>query len=237
MLKIYTKLDDVPEALREHYKLSDGRYVPDLSDDHPVLIHNKKLLSEKSEATEKVTELEADIEEAKRTSIPRGHVAVIKADAELLGKYKVLGEPDALTSTLTEHKTLKEESVRHAREASLRAAAKELSYNEDAFIRLPNLPDFEIREKGGKKTVIALVKDGDKITEKPATEYIEASADIAPFLPALKAAKGVTVHGSSSTEGGKGVDPFASARDFAKQWNESRPATDVAAAFGITKSA
>lgn len=159
MLKIYLKLEDVPEALREHYFLSDGRYVPQLSDDHPVLVHNKTLLGEKATVTAKVKELEADVEEAKKTSIPRGHIAVAKADAELLDKYKATGKtPDELTATLTEHKTLSEEATKRKREDLNRAVASELGYsNADAFVLLPNLPEFEIREKDGKKTVVAKV--------------------------------------------------------------------------------
>lgn len=235
MLKIYNTLDEVPEALREHYKKSDGRYIPDLSDDHPVLTHNKTLLTEKSTATARVKELEADIAAAADKSLPRGHVAVAKADAELLNEVKALGPVADIKVKLTEHETLKADATKRQREDKLVLVAKELGYdNVEAFKRLPGLPDFDIRDgKDGKKTVIALVKDGDKTTEKDALEFLEASADHAPFLPALKSTgTGVTVHGSSSTTTPKPGDTFAWARDYAKQYGDNaQPVTDLAKSF------
>src|SRR5690348_8843234 len=146
MLKIYNTLEEVPEALREHYKKSDGRYVPDLSEDHPVLVHNKTLLGEKATATARVKELEADIATASEKSIPRGHVAVPKADADLLAEVKALGPVAEVKTKLTEYDTLKTDAAKRSREDNLRLVAKELGYeNVDAFIRLPGLPDMEIR--------------------------------------------------------------------------------------------
>jgi hypothetical protein len=198
MLKTYKTLDEVPEALREHYRKQDGVYVPVLDDDHPVLVHNKTLLSEKSQATAKVKELEADIEEAKKTTVPRGHVTVAKADADLLNNYKALGTVDEVKAKVTEHATLKESEAKRQREDQLVNVAKVLGYdNVEAFKRLPNLPEFEIRGEGDKQKVIAKLKEGDKVVEKDAKPYLESSPDIAPFLSALKTG-GVTVHGSRS---------------------------------------
>jgi hypothetical protein len=244
MLKNYTKLEDVPEALRGEYKLHNGLYIPDIADDHPINVENRTLTTAKQAAEAKAVNLQADVVAAKAdaeaakhaNTIPRGHRAVPNADVELLEKYRPLGTPDELTAKVTEHKTFKEQVDKQTRENNLRLVAKELGYdNVDAFIRLPNLPDFEIRDKDGKKTVIAKVKDGETVTEKPAAEFMESSTDHAPFLGALKTATGVTVHGSSSTTASGGKDPFEWAREFGKNWNESRPQTDVAAAFGITK--
>lgn len=240
MLKIYNTLDEVPEALREHYAKVDGKYVPQLSDDHPVLVQNKTLVTEKSQAKARVTELEADIETAKTHTIPRGHVAVAKADADLIDKYKPLGTPDELTAMKTEHGTLKQDMEKRAREDNLRLVAKELNYQPDAFILLPNLPEFEIRDgKDGKKLVIAKLKD-DKgvVTEKPATEFIESSPTIAPLLPALKTAEGVRVHTSAAGAGAQVADPFAWARELGKQYNEaSKPTGDIFESFNVRKSA
>lgn len=241
MLKIYNTLDEVPEALREHYAKVDGKYVPQLSDDHPVLTHNKKLLSEKSEATAKVAEIQADLDQAKQHSVPRGHVAVAKADSDLLDKYKALGKtPEELTAIQTEHGTMKQDTEKRAREDNLRLVAKELNYQPEAFILLPNLPEFEIRDgKDGKKQVIAKPRD-DKgvVTEKLATEFIESSPTIAPLLPALKTTEGVRVHTSPAGVGTESTDPFAWAREYGKQHNEaSKPAGDIFESFNIRKSA
>jgi len=238
MLKIYTKLDDVPEALREHYKLSDGRYVPDLSDDHPVLAHNKTLLSEKAQATAKVAEITADLEEAKKTSIPRGHVVVAKADAELLEKYRPLGTPDELAVVKTEHGTLKDTEAKRQRDDTNRLVAKELGYNTDAFVSLPNLPEFEIRDgKDGKKSVVAKVTEGDKVVEKAAKDLVEAS--YAPLLPALQAKAGVTVPANGSGTDSQPASQFGAAREFGKQYNEVKQGatSDLEARFGLAKSA
>lgn len=239
MLKIYNTLDEVPEALREHYVKSDGRYVPQLSDDHPVLTHNKTLLSEKATATARVKELEADIATASEKSVPRGHVAVLKADAELLDKYKTHGTPDEVAIKLTEHKTLNEEVARTRRDQSLRQLAKDFQFNEEAFIRLPDLPDFERREKDGKADWVAKVKgEKDVITERPAKEFIESSPDIAPFMPSLKQAAQVKLPTTGAQEQGanSGNNPFAWATQFAQDYAKAnQPNVDLAAAFNLNK--
>jgi len=241
MLKIYNTLEEVPEALREHYKKSDGRYVPDLSDDHPVLVHNKTLLSEKSQATAKVRELEADVEASKATTLQRGHTQVPKAEAEMLNAYKALGTVDEVKVKVTEHGTLKESEQKRLKEDKLVEVASVLGYdNVEAFKRLSNLPDFDIRtDKDGKK-VFALVKDGDKVIEKDAAEYLESSPDHSPFLLALKTkipSTGVTVNTTSSTTTPRQTDPFAWAKDFAKSYSEgNQPVTDLAQSFAQRSS-
>lgn len=237
MLKIYTKLDDVPEALREHYKLVDGRYIPELSDDHPVLVHNKSLLTEKSQATAKVAEIQADLDEAKKTSIPRGHTVVVKTDAELLDKYKPLGTPEELTTLKAEHGTLKETETKRAKDDTNRLVARELGYNPEAFLTLSNLPEFEIREKDGKKSVIAKTQEGDKVIEKDARELVEAS--YAPLLPALKTKPGVIVPSNGSGSDSQPASQFSSAKEFGEQYNKQRAgaASDLDARFGLVKSA
>lgn len=243
MLKIYNTLDEVPEADRQHYVKSDGKYIPQLSDDHPVLVHNKQLLSEKANATARVKELEADIAAASEKSIPRGHVAIPKADADAITGYKALGTVDEVKVKLTEHGTLKEAEARRAREDSLVSVAKALGYeNVEAFKRLPNLPDFDIRGEGDKRQVFALVKDGEKTIEKPAREFLESSADHAPFLDALKAKPtGVTVNTTGSTTHTQSApgDPFAWAKDFAKSYTETvqQPGNDLFKSFNERSSA
>jgi hypothetical protein len=242
MLQSYANQTDVPEALREHYsKREDGKWHADIPDEHPAVKHNAKLLSEKQGAETKVTQLTSDLESARAGNLGRGQVAVSKSDIALLDEYKALGEPAEVKVKLTEHGTLKEGEDKRKREEKLVEVAKELGYdNTKAFVLLPNLPDFDIRtDKDGKK-VFALVKDGDKTIEKPAAEYLESSPDHSPFLTALKTkteSNGVTVNTTSSTTTPQQNDPFAWARDFGKNWNESRPATDVKAAFGIGNTA
>jgi hypothetical protein len=242
MLKIYDKLEDVPEALREHYKLIEGKYVAEVTDDHPIKLNNVKLLNEKTTAETKASGLEtanaglkADLESAKSHSLPRGHRAVPVAEVEAAEKLKEHGTAAEIVTKLTEHKTLSEKVAAQERETNLRLVAKELGYNADAFVLLPNLPDMEIREKDGKKTVVAKVKEGETVTEKPAAEFVEASYSV--FLPSLKAEQGVKVLGSASDEGTT-ADPFKWAKDFSKDYVEqSKPVADPFAAFNQRQSA
>ena len=246
MLKIYDKQDDIPEALRPEYKQSGTKWVPDLSEDHPVLVLNKTLKQEKEVEEAKVKKLRTDLDDAleaaKTSGVPRGQALVTKADAEALTGYKAPGTVDEVTAKITEHGTLKSDLDKRNRDDSLRQLSKSLGFNEEAFIRLPNLPDFISKPNKDGKTVdwFAQVKDEKGvITEKPAKEFVEGSTDIAPFLPSLKATqtKQVEVPGGQMTPAPTDGDPFAWARDFGKNWNESRPTTDVKAAFGLSKTA
>jgi hypothetical protein len=241
MLQTYANQTDVPEALREHYsKREDGKWHADIPDEHPAVKHNAKLLSEKNTAEGKVTQLTSDLESARAGNLGRGQVAITKAEAALLDEYKPLGTPVELKAKVDEHKTFSEELTTRKRNDSLRQLAKDLSLNEDAFVLLPKLPEFESRAgKDGKTEWVAKIKD-DKgvITEKVAKEFIESSPDIQPFMASLKQqrAPGVQVPGSQMTTAPPDSDPFAWAREFGKNWNEiNKPAGDVAASFGIGK--
>jgi hypothetical protein len=242
MLKTYEKLEDVPEALREHYKLIEGRYVPEIGDDHPVKVNNVKLLNEKTAAETKAAGLEtansglkADLESAKSHSLPRGHRAVPVADIEAMEKLKEHGTASEIVAKLTEHKTLSGKVAQTERTDNLRKAAAVLGYNEAAFLLLENLPNMEVREKDGKKSVVALVKDGDKVVEKVATEYVEAT--YAPLLPALRA-KTETQVPSTGVTTSPTADPFKWAQDYAKQYTEqSTPVADPFKAFQERQSA
>lgn len=239
MLQVYTNQTDIPEAFREHYsKREDGKWHADIPDDHPAVKHNAKLLSEKQTAESKVTQLTSDLESARAGNLGRGQVAVTKAEAQLLDDYKALGKtPAELTAIATEHGTLKEADAKRAKEDKLTLVGKELGFdNVDAFKLLADLPDFDIREKDGKKSVIALVKDGDKVVERPAMEFLESSPRHAPLLPALKATTGVTVNGTSSTTQPKSTDQFAWAKNYAQNYiNTAKPATDWTTAYGAGK--
>lgn len=229
MFKIYDKLEDVPEAQREHYKLIGGKYVPEVADEHPLIVNNRQLLNEKTAAETKASGLETanatlkgDLESAKATSLPRGHRAVPVAEVEAMAALKDHGTATEITSKLTEYKSLKEESATRARQDSLRAVAKELDFNPDAFALLPNLPEFEIREKDGKKTVIAKIKDAaGTITEKPAKEFIEAAPEIAPFLPALKVSGGgIPAPGQTRDSGQPAGNIYSTIRETVKKSEE-----------------
>lgn len=245
MLQPYANQTDIPEALREHYsKCEDGQWHADIPDTHPAVKHNAKLLSEKNTAEGKVTQLTSDLESARAGNLGRGQVATTKADMALLDEYKALGAPVELKPKLEEHGTLKEKDAKRTRDDSLRQVSKALQFNEEAFTRLPNLPDFISKPGADGKSVewFAQLKD-DKgvITEKPAKEFIESSQDIAPFMASLKVngQRQVQVPGGQMTTGTQQPgDPFAWAKDFAKNYvEESQPIADPFKAFNERQSA
>lgn len=243
MLTTYSKQEDIPEALREHYsKREDGKWHADIPDDHPATKNNAKLLSDKSAAEAKVVKLESDLESARAGNLGRGQVAVAKSDAELLDKYKAHGTPDEVGAIKTEHATLKERDAERTRDDTLRKVAKAHNYNEDAFVLLRDLPDFISRpSKDGKSTEwFAQIKD-DKgvITEKPAKEFVESAEHIKPFMASLaQKSEGVRVPTTGPTTQPVAGDPFAGARAWAENYNKTvNPTTNLVEAFGLSKSA
>ena len=243
MLQPFANQTDIPEALREHYsKREDGKWHADISDDHPAVKHNAKLLSEKNTAEGKVTQLTSDLESARAGNLGRGQVAIAKSDAQLLDQYKALGTPDEVGAIKTEHATLKVESEKRTRDDLLRKVAKAHNYNEDAFVLLRDLPDFISRpSKDGKTTDwFAQIKD-DKgvITEKPAKEFVESAEHIKPFMSSLtQKADGVRVPTTGPTVTATQGDPFTWAKEYAKNYGEqSQPVGDPFKAFTERNSA
>lgn len=242
MLKPFDKQEDVPEALREHYtKREDGKWHADISDDHPAVKYNAKLLSEKSTAEGKVTKLESDLESARAGNLGRGQIAISKSDAELLDKYKILGTPDEVGAIKTEHATLKEKDVERTREDTLRKVAKAHNYNEEAFILLQGLPDFVSKpSKDGKATdwFAQLKDDKGVITEKPVKEFVESSERIKPFMASLtQRSEGVRVPTTGPTTSAPEGDPHAWAKEYAKNYVEqSQPVADPFKAFSERSS-
>lgn len=232
MLKIYDKLEDVPEALREHYKLIDGKYVPEVSDDHPVKANNVKLLNEKNTAETKASGLEtqvaglkADLESAKAHSLPRGHKAVPTAEVEAMEQLKAHGTATEIIAKLDKGKKLQEDADIRTASDHLKKVAKVLGYNEEAFALIQGLPEMEIRTVDGKETVVAKIKDAQNVvTEKPAAEFIESAPTIAPLLPALKTQReGIPVPEQRRDSGDSvSTDPIAKrnqAREDARKTN------------------
>ena len=215
MLKTsYSNQDAIPENLRGAYVLSGGKWILDeLDKDHPVVAKREELLTENSSQKRKITRLENEKTALEGEVLPDGHVAIAKGDAELVEKVKSFGTSTEIVTKLTEHKTLKEESETRKRQDHVTEVAKVLGYTPEAFVRLQGLPDFDIREKDGQKQVIAKVKDGNNIVEKSAQEFIEASPDIAPFLPALKTQGGVRVPGTGTANASPNKDVFTRVRE------------------------
>ena len=248
MLKTYDKESDIPEGLRAEYKLSGTKWVPDLSEDHPVLVLNKTLKQEKEVEEAKVKKLRSDLDDAleagKTSGVPRGQALVAKADAEDLPKYRALGSVDEVTAMKTEHGTLKEKDAQRVREDVLRKVAKAHNYNEEAFVLLQNLPDFTSRpSKDGKSVDWFAQLKGDKgvITEKPVKEFVESAEHIKPFMSSLtqKSSDGVRVPTSGPTTQHVENDPVKWARDWANNYSKvNSPTTNLVDAWnGVSKPA
>jgi len=196
MFPTYNSLAEVPEAFREHYVMKGGKAVAEVSSDHPLVVNNATLLNEKTAAEARAAKAEGDLESAKASSLPRNHVAVPKADAELLEKVKAEGvtTPEAFTTLKTEHADYKQkaetaESARHAAEVG-----ELMGWDKEKTARLATkVFDFsalEVREKDGKKEVVAKVKSGEALVERPFSEVVKATPELTDLLPALKGAEG-----------------------------------------------
>lgn len=242
MFQTFNNQTDIPDDLKPHYsKREDGKWHADIPDDHPAIKNNAKLLTDKTTAEGKVTKLESDLASAQAGNLGRGQVAVTTADAKLLDQYKALGTPDEVGAIKTEHATLKEKDAKRTRDDSLRQLARDFNYNEEAFVRLPGLPEFESRAgKDGKTEWFAKLVDANKVvSEKPAKEWIEASPDIKPFMSSLtQKAEGVRVPTTGPTTQPVADDPHAWAKEFAKSYVEqSQPVADPFKAFTERSSA
>lgn len=191
MFPTYSSLAEVPEAFREHYVMKGGKAVAEVSTDHPLVTNNATLLNEKTAAEARATKAEGDLASAGASSLPRGHVAVPKADAELLTSYKSLGTPDELTTLKTEHGTFKEEAETAKREKHAAAVGEAMGWDREKTARLVpkvfDLSQVEVREADGKKTVVAKVRGaGGALVEKPFGDVVKYTPDLSDLLPALQ---------------------------------------------------
>jgi hypothetical protein len=218
VLKIYDKLDDVPEALREHYRKSGDRFVPEVSDDHPLVTQKATLLNEKKAADDKATKLEADLQSARAGNLPRGQRAVPAADAELIERVKAGGvtKPEEFDALKTEHAGFKAKAEQADAAAHAAQIGEAMKWDREKTARLVpkvfDLSQVEIRDgKDGKKELIARVKQADgSAVEKPFADVVKATPELSDLLPALAATPGsrdfITQGGGSAPGAGDAVE-------------------------------
>jgi hypothetical protein len=193
VLKIYDKLDDVPEALREHYRKSGDRFVPEVSDDHPLVTQKATLLNEKKAADDKATKLEADLQSAGGVTKPEEFDALKTEHAGFKAKAE---QADAAA-----HAAQIGEAMKWDREKTARLVPKVF-----------DLSQVEIRDgKDGKKELIARVKQADgSAVEKPFADVVKATPELSDLLPALAATPGsrdfITQGGGSAPGAGDAVE-------------------------------
>jgi len=225
-LKTYTDESQIPTELKDFYAERNGKYEPQVDGVDSisgVLAKNTELLGKVSgHATEiagkdaEIQRLSGQLATASNSTLPRGHVAVPTAKAALLEQYEPLGTPEELKTMKGEHGTLKTRTEAIEREKHLRAVARASDYDEEAFIRLPDLPEFDLRDSdekdaqgNPKKQAIAKLKGENNTTiEKPVKQWLEASEQHKPLLPALvvKKQEGTYLPEHGAGGGGSGED-------------------------------
>jgi hypothetical protein len=202
MLKsIYDTLDAIPEGERTHYAFSDGKYVLQLDDAHPVIKKNVDLLREKTADKAAITRLTNEKTTLEATSLPAGHVAVPAADAQLLASYKTHGTPDELATAKTERDTLKTENATVKRSALLKSVSEAEGWPVALLEASGANLEFEIRdvEADGKTTKRAhvLVKSGDRVEAKLFKDFAASDEKFKPLLPLVEAAQAANGNGGT----------------------------------------
>lgn len=179
MFKTYNTLAEVPEADREHYVKNEktGKYVPEVSDDHPLVVNSATLLNEKKTAEQKQREAEQALESAKTNGLPRGHVAVSKADADLLAEIKGLGDVAAIKEAVTKYPEAKGELEKVEREKTYDLAADSLGFtNKEAFKAAARAHKLQIEMKDEKENGKTVQKP--YVGDKSLSDFIEATPDL-----------------------------------------------------------
>lgn len=211
---IFDKLEDIPEADRGDYNLvtSNGspnfnKYVLDLDPQHPVAIKNTELVTEKSkleapllaQIQQKDTEIARvtnELNTAKATTLPAGHVAIPVSEVQVLNEVKALGDIKTVKEKLAEHGTLKANQEQQAIKEKLTEIAERNGMEPNAFVQLATVeklaPEaFETREiadaKGEKvKHDFVKSKDASGVEKTLAIgDYVKESSTFKPFLGSL----------------------------------------------------
>lgn len=159
MLKAtYATLDEIPEGDRQHYKKIGDRYVQELPSDHPVVIQNATLATEKKDevfkANQRAASAEAEVQTLKtqaanQPTLPPGHVAIPADEAKLLDSIKELGEGadtkarvESVKAKITEHATLSTDNATMKKTQLLQQVAT------DEKLNFPILRDLDARDGG-----------------------------------------------------------------------------------------
>lgn len=204
--KSYASQEAIPENLRGAYIQKGSEWVlDDLSQDHPVVTHNKQLQTELSTEKGKVTRLTNEKTALEGNVLPAGHKAVPEADAELIDVVKPHGDKKAVKTLLDEHATLKEEKAQREAEGALKKAAELAGYdNPAAFVAAAQAQKLAVTFK--EETVDGKKVEKPFVGDKPLTEFVEATPGLKALEIAFKTKPVVT---APTTEGGSGNRPAA----------------------------
>lgn len=227
MLQPYNNQSDIPEPFREHYsRRDDGKWHADISNDHPAVRHGAKLLSEKTASDEKAATLQGELERAQDSGLPRGHVAVPKADADFLAEVKAHGPADEVKAKLAEHGPLKQAEARRAKEKGVRALAADMGWDvEQAALLLTDSPDLPDTFKRDGKVFAKVKREDGAEAEELFADVFERTDKLKALLPSLNP--------SGQRRAGHGRDPnpsgastvFDRIRADRKEQQEAAPST------------
>lgn len=231
MFSTFNSLAEVPEAFREHYVMKGGKAVAEVSSDHPLVLNNATLLNEKTAAETKATSaetkalgLQADLDSAKASTLPRAHQAVPNADADLLRAVKEAGitKLEDFTTLKDEHATLKVKDAEVVKVKKAEEVGEAMGWDKaKTALLVPKIYDLsqvEVRTGAdGKKTAVEKVKQADgSFVEKPFADVVSKTPDLAALAPSLATQSGTKVLGSTAGGGSPG-NFFDSIRDGVKE--------------------
>ncbi len=235
MLKsTYSKLDDIPEGDRPHYKKIADRYVLELDGEHPVQAQVQTITEEKRTELAKVNQraatAEAEVQTLKNQAannptLPSGHVPVPADKAKLLDAVEQLGEGvdtkakvESVKTKLTEYATLKTENETLKKTEQLRQVADSGIGGKKLKTSVLQTLDSQAGGLTYEERDVSVSKDGKTTTEKvwhvkdnnkwvPLSEYSDTHwKDFTPALMAEETSNGggTRVPGQTADDKSKG---------------------------------
>lgn len=198
--KLVANLEMLPEAVRPYYVSTGNGFEPHIEGVNSVnslLANHTEVKSALGAKTAEVTRLTTELEAAQASagaSIPRGQVAVAKADADFLTAVRAHGgTAEEITAKLTEHGTLKTAVEKTVRREHLTNVAKAAGFNPEAFAVLPDLPEVFLKSetvdgKAVQKAYAKIATGENQFTETPLLEALEGLPTVKPLLSALTVA-------------------------------------------------
>lgn len=206
----------------------------------------RSLLKKLLEANAEVSRLEGELEAAKSSVLPKDHVAVPQADADLLKQYRELGEPKVLKAAVERVPVLENDLKTRDHESGLRDVAGKQGWSFDVLKRLAPvgvqfIPAKVKDEKSGKdiETYRVLDKDAEGKERTRSIEQWQDDPDVKPLLPALQPSgvqrvvtrEGVPVSASAGYEGSRGQEGRAGEGREQARFTGNAPIVNAAASI------
>lgn len=200
--RTYNTQAEIPEAQREHYVERNGVWEPDVEGVGAigiVVTERATALAEVARLNGEKATLTTERDTARSSTLPRGHVAIPSADAQLLEALRPLGTPEEITAIKSQRDTLKAKDDARTKQEHLDTVAEVMGWDKEVTRHLPGLPETEVRpvmengqavldDKGKpKRTVVAKIKQADNsIVEKPLADVVNETPALKVFERSLK---------------------------------------------------